>query len=74
MKTVERCKNCKGQKQLIGMGGMPKKCHYCSGIGYVDKIAEKDVDDYLSAKSPAESLPKNAVVNLRARKYDEKSW
>jgi DnaJ-class molecular chaperone len=42
---VERCDQCNGRKKKVGLGGMPKDCDKCKGIGW------------LEPKEPVESKP-----------------
>ena len=50
MNTLKRCPNCNGSKMVIGLGALEKKCPDCKGIGFVDKIEDKDVDAMLEQK------------------------
>jgi len=50
MSKIIRCTTCKGNKQVMGMGGLQHKCKVCSGIGYQEVVDEKDEDDFLSDK------------------------
>lgn len=31
-----RCECCAGRKTVIGLGNVTRKCHECSGIGFVE--------------------------------------
>lgn len=44
--AFDKCETCRGRKEIMGIGGMKKKCHVCSGVGYVsinEKEEEKEV-------------------------------
>lgn len=64
MSKVKKCPNCKGSKIVMGLGGMEKKCKPCSGIGYVNKVDEKDEEAFLARKKPVKkkSAPKSKVA------------
>ena len=48
------CNKCKGNGQILGMGGMFDKCLQCSGIGkcaeIVESVAEKIFADEIDSK------------------------
>ena len=35
-----RCDVCKGRRELLGMGGMVRKCKDCNGTGWVPEVTE----------------------------------
>ena len=32
---MEKCKNCNGNKHILGMGNMREKCKPCDGKGFI---------------------------------------
>ena len=43
-----RCECCKGRRELLGLGGMVKKCLSCNGIGWkavVDVVVDTVVSE-----------------------------
>ncbi len=36
VKTLQRCTQCQGRKEITGLGMVTRKCTACSGIGYID--------------------------------------
>jgi DnaJ-class molecular chaperone len=37
---IEKCQECDGMKNILGMGGIKIKCHKCDGKGYIEKQKE----------------------------------
>jgi hypothetical protein len=67
---IERCKCCNGQKIIMGMGMIEKKCFNCNGVGHVNKelntetIEKIDIEKVVKNVSGAEVA---VIVKRRGR-------
>lgn len=61
-----RCESCCGRKNILGLGGMIKKCDVCHGVGHIilKKEVKKEVSSKLDKRSKAykESLKNKTEV------------
>ena len=44
MTNMVRCGTCRGLKEVAGIGGIPRECWTCKGIGKVEKLEIKVKD------------------------------
>lgn len=53
---TSRCEECKGRREYLGMGGMPKPCKSCGGTGWVSPVAlDKRSKEYRELKKQQEA-------------------
>lgn len=66
MNKIKRCGTCRGQKIVMGMGGLDHKCHDCKGIGY-NEVDESDVDKMLSDSANSTGVSPEVIYKRKKK-------
>ena len=56
-----RCEKCNGRKDILGLGGMIKKCDACHGVGSVEAHKVELVNDKIETPARKRGRPKQKV-------------
>lgn len=57
MADLVGCSPCRQSGKLLALGNFKEKCHHCKGIGWVEKMTEKEEEELLNSSSQDEDLP-----------------
>lgn len=78
MSDLQRCDNCQGRKNVLGMGAMMKPCPACHAVGWIERPKKKekqiDIEEALAKPVEIDGL-KNANGNPvpATKKYGRKN-
>lgn len=64
-----KCDLCRGQRYATGLGGIRKKCHICSGVGYVS--VEDETEDFEHEVSDVDSEQEEMEQQERSHEEEE---
>lgn len=72
-----RCATCRGQKKVMGLGCMLKKCATCNATGYVkqdvEELVQDTVKDDTTEKAVEESAKTVATQTKRKSHWSKKN-
>ena len=64
---IKRCPTCRGQKIVMGMGGLEHKCKPCAGIGHVERIDDADTDKLLADSANSKGVSPKTIYKSRKK-------
>lgn len=62
------CTPCKGRGKLLGLGSIQEDCSHCKGIGWVEKLSDKDFVDFFEEAICEEAFNNPMIMTIEPKK------